>query len=212
MGENVKIDLVVLVADRHMEQAFIGLLEKPNRLNIRDIEFRIYVHPRHDPGCRLQAVDFLRPFQQSSRYALVAFDRAGFGSELPPDQIQDDVERKLSLNGWKQRCQVIVIDPELETWVWMRSAAVSQALGWDTEFNALEQWLRNRNLWPSGQPKPIDPKEAMEAAMRHAPASKRPRRSSALFKRIATSAQLSACCDPAFVHLRETLHSWFPQE
>ena len=78
MGE--ERDLIALVADRDMEQALQGLLTEPNRLGTRPVKHEIRIHPERDPGCRVGAVEFLRPFLRSSRYALVAFDLDGCGS------------------------------------------------------------------------------------------------------------------------------------
>ena len=193
-----------------MEGAFNGLLSRPEKFGIRNIDYQILVHPKRDPGCRTQAVEFLRPFLSSSNYAMVAFDHHGCGSSLIPTKIQSKVGRLLFVNGWEKRSHVVVIDPELEEWVWAPSPHVSRALGWGNNFSDLRRWLHDRDLWPSGQSKPIDPKQAMEAAMHNAPGANRPRRSSAIFERIANSSDPMSCRDSAFSQLRETLQAWFP--
>ena len=203
-------DLVVLVADRHMERAFKGLLSQQEKFGIRNIDYQILTHPGHDPGCRTQAVELLRPFLSSSNYAIVAFDYHGCGSSLMPAEVQSKIERQLFVNGWEKRSHVVVIDPELEEWVWAPSPHVSRALGWGDNFGNLRRWLHDRGLWPSGRSKPIDPKRAMETAMRNAPGDKRPRRSSTIFERIAKSSDPMSCRDSAFSQLRETLQAWFP--
>lgn len=205
-------DLIVLVADRHMEGAFTGLMSNPEKLGIRRIEPQIRIHPGRDPGCRTTAAEFLRPFLRSNRHAIVAFDRHGCGSDLMPVDIQSKVELQLSRNGWEQRSRVVVIDPELEAWVWAPNRHVSRMLGWGDDFGRLRAWLNGRGLWPSGHSKPLDPKQAMETAMRHAPNRKRPRRSSALFEGMANSSNPQCCNDSAFARLRDTLRAWFPAE
>ncbi len=202
-------DIFALVADKDMEQAFEGLLAQHEELRIRRIRYDIEVHPNHDPGCRKDPVGMLRPYITGYRYALVVFDHHGCGQEsLRRQQIQQNVEKDLGRNGWDNRCKVIVIEPELENWVWAPSENVSEILGWGSDFHALKQWLQTRGLWSDSDPKPSDPKRAMQEALRH----KRVRRSSTLFKRIADISQPQDCQDPAFVEFRRTLQSWFPAD
>ena len=208
MGE--ERDLIAWVADRDMEQALQGLLTEPNRLGTRPVKHEIRIHPERDPGCRLGAVEFLRPFLRSSRYALVAFDLDGCGSGEGRRETQSRVQVRLTQNGWEDRCKVVVIDPELESWVWAPSRNVSEALGWGSDFQALRTWLREEGLWPANEPKPPDPKLAMRTAMRNARPGRRPRLSAALFDRMARASHPRSCKHPALKEMRETLRSWFP--
>ena len=202
-------DIFALVADKDMEQVFEGLLAQHEELRIRQIRYNIEVHPNHDSGCRTHAVPLLRPRLNSHQYALLVFDHHGCGKEnLSREQLQKDVRKNLERNGWENRCKVIVIEPELENWVWARDRKVSEVLGWGSDFRALRQWLQEHRLWLNNDPKPSDPKRAMQEALRH----KRVRRSSTLFKRIADISQPQHCRDPAFIELRETLQRWFPAD
>ena len=198
-------DLLVLVADLDMEQAMRGLLEYQLR-NHQD-SYRVIRHPRHDPGCRTQAVEALRPYVWNWRYAMVIFDLDGSGSRGSREDTQREVERQLSANGWHGRSKTIVIDPELEAWVWGRSPVVAEILGWGSGYRALRSWLRSQNLWPTNHPKPPDPKLAMRGAMREALA----RRSPAKFYELGRRADARSCRDPAFGELRDTLQAWFPE-
>lgn len=195
-----------------MEQALHGLLAEPNRLGTRPVTHEIRIHPDRDPGCRVRAVEFLRPFLRSCRYALVAFDLDGCGSNAGRRETQSRVQDLLSQNGWEHRCKVVVIDPELESWVWAPSRNVAAALGWGSDFQELRTWLGDRELWPSDLPKPPDPKRAMRSAMRNARAGRRPRLSAALFEQMARAAHPRNCEDPAMIEMRETLRGWFPAE
>ncbi len=208
MGE--ENDLIALVADRDMEQALHGLLTEPKRLGTRPVKHQIRIHPGRDPGCRVRAVEFLRPFLSSCRYALVVFDLDGCGSGADRLGTQSLVQDRLMRNGWADRCKVVVIDPELESWVWAPSHNVSEALGWGPDFGSLRSWLRDRELWPADKPKPPDPKRAMRTAIRNAQPDRRPRLSATLFDRIARASHPRNCNDPALVEMRETLRSWFP--
>lgn len=107
--------LVILVADHNAEHALRGLLQRAEDLGIHRIQFDIYVHPQRDPGVYLRAHDFLRPFLRQYQYALVVLDREGCGAERKKaEQVRQEVHMRLERNGWKDRCQVVVIDPELD--------------------------------------------------------------------------------------------------
>ena len=200
--------LIVLAADKHIKASLETLLERRRTdLAIGDITFEVYRHPQSDPGCRTKAAEFLRSFIRQYRYALVVFDWDGCGSKSAPESIQAAVEQDLGRNGWKERSKVVVISPEVETWVWSSSEQVAQALGWAEGLGRLRSWLEDRGLWSAGDLKPADPKKAMGQALRH-----RSRvRSSALFSDLAASVEFERCGDRAFKELIGTLQTWFPR-
>ena len=198
-------DLFVLAADLELANALEGLLSRSNDLGIRDIAFDIERHPNRDSGCRSDAVEYLRPYHGRYRYALVVFDHHGCGSLQTREQIQKTLEQQLSRNGWENGAKVIVIEPELEVWVWSNSPAVSRVLGWGDRYDELRKWLGDQQLWPLGDSKPSHPKKAMREAMRRG----RVQRSARKFSELATAVELDGCQDPAFNELRTTLRSWF---
>ena len=90
-------DLVALVADGQMEFALRGLLTRGRSLGFRDVTFDIYVHPGKDPGCRLRAHDFLRPFTQQYAHAVVIHDLEGCGRDAQPrEAVESDIESRLN--------------------------------------------------------------------------------------------------------------------
>ena len=204
--------LVVLVPDADIEQAMRGLLTRTDSLKIAPVEFEVTRHVNRDNGCRSSATSYLRPYLSSCRYALVVFDRDGCGSRRPRLEIQRAVELDLTLNGWKDRSKAIVIDPEIEVWVWSDSPAVARVLGWGSDSRALRKWLVARKLWAANRRKPQDPKGALRKAMEEAGLKKKVRRSSTRFHDLATSVDFTGCDDPAFVELTRTLRAWFPPE
>ena len=199
-------DLIVLAADKHISACVETLLQERRReLAIRAISFDIHRHPHSDPGCRTSAAEFLRPFINRYRYALVVFDHRGCGSSERPDVIRREVAGQLERNGWRDS-KAIAIVPELETWIWSPSKETARVLGWGHGFRPLRDWLREQNLWPAGHGKPIEPKKALEQAIRQ----KKKVRSSALFREVAAVSAFDECTDPAFGELRTTLRTWFP--
>jgi len=202
-------DLVVLVADRSMEAAVRGLLSRPEALGIRRVGHEVYVHPYRDPGCFQGGHDFLRPFVGRCGHGLLMFDRQGCGAEgQTREALEQAVTRALSSAGWGDRAAALVLDPELEAWVWSDSPHVSRCLGWEGREPDLRTWLRKEALWPEADLKPADPKAAVEAALR---AVCKPR-SSAIYDELARNVSFQRCSDPAFLKLRAVLTAWFPAQ
>lgn len=209
-----KMDLIVLVADKDMEQTVIGLLKKRlPALGIRALTFQILVHHEHDPGCLLRAHEMLRPYASRCRHALVMFDREGSGKEHDKSnkkgktraELEQEVEKRLSQAGWEDRAAAVVIDPELEIWVWSQSQHVEQQLGWHQ--GGLRDWLVQQELLGANELKPSDPKRAFLQALQKA----RKPRSPAIFSKLASAVSFETCTDEAFRKLRQTLIRWFGQ-
>ena len=204
-------DVVVLVADKDLEETVGALLRRTDDLDVGSFRFEVRRHPNHDNGCRTGAANFLRPFLRRYRHSLVLFDRDGCGSNLSREKIQVDVETDLSRNGWADRTKAIVIDPELEAWIWGDVVRISSILGWGEDAAGLRRCLRSRSLWEPRDAKPSDPKRAMRMVMECAPSGRRRKRSARIFHEIASLAAVDDCRDPAFNELRRTLHAWFPR-
>lgn len=200
-------DLVILVADKDMEQAIKGLLERSALLGINEsITWDVFVHPRRDPGCLNEAHEILRPLSAIYRYALVLFDHEGCGREgTGPDDLQATVRDRLERNGWPARSEVVVLAPELEVWVWSRSPHVAACLGWGCQQPPLRDWLAAEGYWPAEAAKPDRPKEAMEAALRRV----RKPMSSAIYLDLARKVSLVGHSEPAFLHFTRTLRPGF---
>jgi len=201
------LDLVVLVADKDMEQAVAGLLQRPIPLGISSPRYEIYRHPNRDNGCRTASHELLRPLSSLSRYAMVMFDREGSGGEdLPREDSERRVEKQLATNGWGDRCSALALDPELEIWMWVDSAELDRVIGWEAHSPPVREWLRSQGFAVGLAGKPVRPKEALHKALRHT----RKQPSASLFAAIASRANLSRCTDPGFLRLKGTLQRWFP--
>jgi hypothetical protein len=200
-------DLVILTADRSTEFAITGMLGRARSLGIRQITFRCFNHPEKDPGCCLAGHDFLRPFTNHFHHALVVFDREGCGQERRGrEELGAEVGERLFRSGWGERAQAVVIDPELEMWVWSDSPQVDRVLGWHERQPNLRSWLVEQGFLDRPGMKPPRPKEAFQAALRHV----RKPLSPALFSALAEKVSLDRCTDPSFLKLKEILQNWFP--
>lgn len=198
------MDLVALVADKNMRFALEGLLLN-RRLAIRTLDARVFVHPRHDPAVFPQGHEFLRSQRRLANYALAMFDRLGCGSEDSRLSLEAEVEARMAESGWAGRSAAVVIDPELEAWVWAGFPQIDQALGWPCGHGRLEDWLIREGHLHGGQNKPLQPKEVLE----HALYLSSRRRSSALYFELASAVDFERCTDPAFLKLENTLRHWF---
>ena len=202
------MNLIAVVADADAEWTLRTLLdERYMALSIRPIESKVVRDPGRDSGVFQQAADLLRPDLNQADYALVMLDREGSGVEahLSAEDMEHDIEDRLARNGWRtsageQRAAAIVLDPELEIWVWSQSPHVARVLGLTTE--QVQAVLARFPCLENG--KPQRPKEAMEKTLRvsHQPAS------SKIFQELAQKVSLQSN-ERAFAKLRHTLQTWF---
>jgi hypothetical protein len=199
-------DLVVLTADKNAQYAIRGILARHLAINIRPVEAELFVHPEKDPGILLRAHEFLRSFTNKYNHAIVVMDREGCGQD---DQERSSLERKIQTNlqisGWDDRAIAIVIDPELDIWVWSDSPHVERILGWEDRQPNLRSWLLQNDFFQTDRLKPARPKEALESALRQV----RKPRSSAIYEELAKNVSTERCTDPAFTKLRDILRQWF---
>lgn len=202
-------DLVVLVSDRNMEYAVKGLLLRTQSLGICQLAIDYYAHPEHDPGCLLRGHDFLRPFINKFTHALVILDYDGCGQEKSPREVlEKQIESRLMESGWGNRAAAIIIEPELETWVWSHSRQVDQVLGWSDRDPDLRTWLTQQGYIRTRLAKPAQPKKVFEQVLKLVGKA----RSSSIFYQLAGTVGLERCIDPAFNKLKTTLRNWFPAE
>jgi hypothetical protein len=200
-------DLVLVVPDKDTEQALSGLLKRPESIQIRPVDFVIRVHPQKDPGCYHTGHELAATSRRETNHALVVFDLAWEGAPSRDAAVlQQHVEARLR-PLWADNCACIVIDPELEVWVWSDSPHVADALGWQGQAPALRKWLEKQGLWPPNEAKPIDPEVAFHRVMRKT----RLPPSAAIFRRLADTVGLQRCTDPSFRSLLAILHRWFAE-
>lgn len=212
-----KRDLFVAVADLDAENAIKTLLcHRQEALGIQ-LEFNpertpsgdLFRYNKRDSGCYKDAVNILRPPQRTHQRALLVFDWHGCGAENKGrEAVESEVEERLHKNGWgKDRVAAIVIEPELEAWVWARSPNVADILGWEGNQAGLLSFLQESDLWSAKDPKPKEPKTAMRQALR----KKRKPLGAPLFAELALKVGVKQCQDPAFQKFRRTLTRWFSE-
>jgi len=201
-------DLVVSVADSYQEKVIEALLPRiPVSSGTNPFTFQIIRNPNNDSGSYNDSHELLRPYINEYRFAIVVFDFEGTGVEKEKTRLQTetDVENLLSINGWADRNSAIVIDPELENWMWIDNPNVQGAIGWEKN-ESLYDWAKAKGLILQNEQKPKRPKEALEEALRISETSK----SSSIYKKIAGTVSYNKCIDPALIKLIEKLKLWFP--
>lgn len=199
-------DLFILVADKNAEFALKGALARHEALGIRPIQFEIRPHVGRDGGTRKTGAEVLALQRRQYHHGLLVLDFEGCGTDQPDAvSLEKELDAKIATN-WKASAKAIVIEPELDIWVWGADNAVENAIGWPPG-NGVCQWLREKGFAFDANEKPVRPKEALEAAL-NIPSQPR---SSALYQHIASSISLAKCKDPAFIRLRQQLQEWFPR-
>jgi hypothetical protein len=199
-------DLIVLVADKNMRAAVCGLLSRRQSLGIRTVEAEVVTHPQKDSGCYNNGVEFLSVLRGQYSNALLMFDREGCGQDQEEAvAIERLIESRFSDAGWGDKAKAIVFDPELEIWVWSGSPRVAACLGWNRPEESMIEWLLARQYLSPGEPKPVRPKEAVEAVLYECGIP----RSSAIYQRLAETVSLKGCTDRAFAKFQGTLQQWF---
>ncbi len=165
----------------------------------------IFHDPMHtDGGVHKSAHELLRPYLNTHRRALVVLDQQ-YGGELPAHEVHDEIVARLSQTGWGDRCEVVVIDPELEIWLWQDNPNVERALNFSG--GSLRRHLEGTGAWPADAPKPTEPKETIQALVRQ-----RSLKTKVVYTRIADSISVHGCTDPSFELLAGSIRRWFPQE
>jgi hypothetical protein len=202
-------DLITLVADKDTEHTLKGLFSRHQAFGIKDISQtieHIFVHPNRDGGVRSECVDFLRPFSKDYKHALVLFDHEGCGHEDKDcEDLEIELEAALSKSGWDERASVIILNPEIEIWIWGDSPNIAEILEWKGKNTDLRGWLIEQNFLENEQSKPPRPKEAYREVLREV----RKPPSAAIFLQLAEKVSFKNCRDRAFLKLKETLQNWF---
>lgn len=199
-------DLVILTADNNAKFALEGALTRPESLEIRPVQCEFRVHPGRDGGVRTSGPDMLARERERFTHALLVLDFEGCGTDLASAEALEAELDVILQPQWEDKAKAIVIQPEVDVWIWGSDNAVGTAIKWPPG-QTLREWLGENGFALDANGKPTRPKEAMEAVLR---LSKQPR-SSALYNNIAKTISLQRCKDKAFGRLCKQLKEWFPR-
>jgi hypothetical protein len=204
-------DLAVVLPDQDIGAVLTALLgRRHHALGLRALSFDpgqdvIREAAGNDSGCYLRGASLLAPRRKTHRHGLVILDEQ-WGGSPGRESIEKKVSEELA-RDWGSDAAVVVISPELENWVFVRSDHLPRALRWPERLGAPRTWLKEHGAWPENLPKPVDPKEALHLCAKQGGVRITPR----WFEELAGSPiGLSSCTDPAFCKLVDTLQRWFP--
>jgi hypothetical protein len=204
----MKKDLIILSADRTAQGMIASLLQRfPQVLGIPAFSWKVIVHDLRDPGCYSFGIEELSDYASEYEHCILIFDHEGCGAEhKSPSEIEAELERKLTNGLWPNRNAVIVIEPELENWVWTNSIHTSAAIGWGNDREGLQSWLIAHKWLAPDETKPKRPKEAMQASYKFKLNSPIP---ATTFQSIAAKASFKSCTSPSFLKFKSTITTWF---
>ena len=199
-------DLSILCADSDMKSVLESLLKRlTERQEIREISYEIIRAYGRDPGVYKKAHELVRGKDREYEKCLVIFDYKGSGARKPVADTEDEVKNNIVRNSnySQDDVEVVVIDPELEIWIWK---------GWKhfyklpvrVESSEVSKWLRKNGI-PEGSYKPRKPKERFEKFREHFRVQKSP----ANYKKISEKTSLRGCTDRAFNKFMNALTRWF---
>jgi hypothetical protein len=196
-------DFVLLVPDKNTEFTVRGALPRHQALGIRQIDFEILVEQGRDGGVRRRGAQVLSVLRGRFSHAAMILDYEGCGAEVGPDELEAQLNNVLS-QAWGERAKAIVIQPEVDMWMWGAEVHLRSAMSWNFA-EGIRPWLESQSFTFDEDGKPIRPKEALETAFKRAGVP----RSSARYEHVAQRVSLAQCTDPAFLRLRSSLASWF---
>jgi len=212
----MKRPCVFLLADGTMAQVLRSFLSRgylEGRLGCRTFDFDfqqdVVVNVRNgntDGGIHRRAHELLRRYIRSHQNAVVILDQK-FGGRLSAAVVRGEILGNLLRNGWSAECvEVVVIDPELEVWLWQRrNPHIARAFRYNGAVS-LEEFLAAEGFRPSAAVKPAKPKEAASLLLRRYHAGV----PMVVYTRVVKNISISGCQDPAFSRLVSALRRWFP--
>ena len=195
-----------------MEGVIRAVLDRPEALGIVAPAYRVIRHPEKDPGVLRRGPELVADSLAGERDVLVLMDRDGSGAATESArEIERDLETRLGKRVPGGRRRAVVIEPELDVWMWATEAAMRTALEW-TRPGGIRDWAAahlGTDFDERGKPVRTDattgPKEVLEGVLRAIGIP----RSGSLYRQIAGTTSLKNCADPAFVRLRDTLRAWY---
>ena len=206
-------DLILLVPDVSIEKTVCAILEyRRQALHIRELSFDCIRWHGRDGGVRKHAHTILQLHREKYRNAVVIFDHHGCGEEDQKTacQIENDVMSNLVNFGWNDNnALVVVIEPELEAWVWSDSPWVAKVVEWlDGDTESLKLYVKGIGFQFDHLGKPVKPKEALEQVLRKTGIPY----SASNFKRMAEKVSWRYCEDRSFLKLKNFLCQRFSRE
>ncbi|MBL8214450.1 MAG: hypothetical protein JNK87_27255 [Bryobacterales bacterium] len=162
--------MLAVVADKSIEEVLKCLLKRYQAFGTAPLlqDFRVFRIPKMTDGAILKRSHlYLIDARRNETAAMVICDRHGSGAGGSREELEARIEANIRQSGAFSECCAIVIDPELENWIWTKSPRLDQAIGWNRQ-PKLRHWLVQEGLLEVDAVKPANPKLALERALQHA--------------------------------------------
>ncbi len=208
-------DVIFHLADGQMRACFEAFFSREKfNMSLACREFDVDVQKdilqvpgQTDPGLYDNAHENLELFKSQYNHAMIVLDRQWNDSSKTPSDIEQHITANMQRAGWtRERFEVVVIDPELETWLFQEKDIFLNAFRYHDGARALRDQLDETGHWPKGQAKPTDPKATIGRAL-HLGKSASP---TVLFSKVCSRISVKDCQDTAFLKFKRTLRCWFP--
>lgn len=167
-----------------------------------------------------RAADRARSRLKTHQKLVVILDEA-WDDKRAPDAatIKERLTQDLYAKGWEyDRFVVIVIQPELENWIWNDTAHMHRVFRFDQipGFTSARDYFREAKVdsagkrchWPEQASKPTNPKEALHMLCRES----RAKPDAAKYADVVCGVNVLRCQEPGFQELLATLRRWFGAE
>ena len=123
-------DLALILADKNMDFAMRGILGRPKAIGIRPVSYEIRQHVNRDGGVRTTGPETLALLRKQFRYRLVMLDWEGSGTKTKNAiALEQELDARLAAS-WGNRAKAIVIEPELDIWIWGADNALRTIFEW----------------------------------------------------------------------------------
>lgn len=153
-------DLLVLVPDKNTEFAVAGAITRHAAFGIRPINCTIRVEPGRDGGVRVRGAQLLAVERNRFDCALMILDYEGSGTTLSPLALESELDAALA-QSWGPQGKAIVIEPEVDVWMWGAETHLQEVVGWTAEL-PIRAWLESQGSDFMVNGKPQRPKEALQ--------------------------------------------------
>lgn len=203
-------DLLVYVADADAQGFVRAVLQRPQALGIRAVDFHVDRHPQRDAGMMNTGAELMRLQKGQYGKVLLILDHHGSGRDHKQnaDAVGAEIQEKLDTISWSGNSFVSVLVPELEQWLWFCENALATHYGIDAK--QLEEWVADHAAklgLNADTLKTEQPKELFEYIVRE-----RLRRtiSPGDFEKIGDKASVKALMEcSSFRSIVDTLRLWF---
>lgn len=205
-------DLCIWVADAETGAFLKALLGRPRALNIREIECDFERHTGRDSGMVTNGPELTRQMKRFYRKTLLVLDYHGCGREnrQPAKQVAEEMQGRLDVVTWQGKSSVVIVEPELERWLWLCESAIAKHFSISAE--ELRQSCRayaDKQGKSLDQIKEKEPKTLLDHICRH----HHPRHFGPdNFENIGQHASIKQLqASPSFQRFHQAMQSWFPR-